>query len=85
MNWQARPQRLGSDVREMPQSVHRERAGAGVFSAWLILGLIFGLILGSSGPTPGERLVEDSTLTSSHTCIIYDCLTTATNCKGLFV
>jgi hypothetical protein len=77
MNWQARPQRLGSDVREIPQSVQSERAGAGVFSAWVILG--------SSGPTPGERLVEDSTLTSSATCIIYDCLTTGTNCKSLFV
>ncbi len=92
MNWHARPQRLGSDVREMPQSVHRERGGAGVLSAWLItwfisgliFGLIFGLILGLSGPTPGARLVEDSTLASSATCILYDCLTTATNCKTLF-
>ncbi|MFM1977426.1 MAG: hypothetical protein RL145_2272 [Pseudomonadota bacterium] len=76
MNWQARPQRLGSDEREIPQSVHKERAGAGLFSAWLILG--------SSGPTPGERLVEESTLTSSATRIIPDCLTLRTNCKGLF-
>lgn len=30
MNWQARPQRFGSDEREMPQSVQRSRAGAGV-------------------------------------------------------
>jgi hypothetical protein len=33
MNWHARPQRLGSDVREIPQSVQSVRAGAGVFSA----------------------------------------------------
>lgn len=34
MNWQARPQRFGSDEREMPQSVHRSRAGtaAGTWS-----------------------------------------------------
>lgn len=76
MNWQARPQRFGSDVREIPQSVQRERAGAGLLSAWLILG--------SSGPTPGERLVEDFTLTSSAARIIPDCLTLRTNCKALF-
>jgi len=28
MNWQARPQRLGSDEREMPQSVQSDRCGA---------------------------------------------------------
>ena len=28
MNWQARPQRFGSELREMPQSVHRLRKGA---------------------------------------------------------
>jgi len=28
MNWQARPQRFGSLLREMPQSVHRSRGAA---------------------------------------------------------
>lgn len=27
MNWQAWPQRLGSEVRDRPQSVHKPRAG----------------------------------------------------------
>lgn len=76
MNWQARPQRLGSDEREIPQSVQRERAGAGVFSAWLIRG--------SFSPTPGEPRVEETTLTSSAIRISPDCLTLRTNCKGLF-
>jgi hypothetical protein len=28
MNWQARPQAFGSELREIPQSVHRSRFGA---------------------------------------------------------
>ena len=36
MNWHARPQRLGSSVREMPQSVHRSRGTAGAVAATAI-------------------------------------------------